>query len=49
MIKKRKLNLSENCSKDGGEHDWEPIWKWDRNLDDYDFTDMKCEKCGEIK
>lgn len=39
----------ENQCPNGGEHDFEPVWFWDVRLDDYDFIDQKCEKCGEIK
>jgi hypothetical protein len=41
------INQSE-CPN-GGEHEFEPIWVWSIVLDDYDFVDQRCGKCGEIK
>jgi uncharacterized OB-fold protein len=40
--------VDQKCPK-GGEHVFEPIWFYDLKVDDYNFIDQKCEKCGEIK
>lgn len=38
-------NQDDQCPK-GGKHNFEPDWKWDTKIDDYDFTDLICLKCG---
>lgn len=44
--KKKKVKEIDECSK-GGKHNLEPNWEWDTKIDDYNFIDLICTKCGE--
>ena len=40
----KQVATGDECPQ-GGSHNFEPDWKWDRRIDDYDFTDLICTKC----
>jgi hypothetical protein len=44
----KSIAKDDQCPQ-GGEHEFEPDWKWDRRIDDFDFVDQICRKCGEVK